>query len=202
MTTFAEMRTLVTGLTKRPELVAVTDLAIKTATLRAHQVDFFPQDADTFLVTYVAPVNNEVFTEITGLQLAAPLLRTLDWMQGEDPSTGIPVENLEYVDSYKEFWDEEKMLKTSVFTRLGDTLRARFTSPSTRARVYYYKNPNVSTVSYNSWVADMHPEELAMWAAGIVWARSGNMEQAKTAFETGVTPFKELLVISHLTGKH
>ena len=39
--TFAEMQSAVNDLTKRPELVAVTNLAIRTATLRAHAVDMF-----------------------------------------------------------------------------------------------------------------------------------------------------------------
>lgn len=201
MTTFAEMQQRVIGLTKRPELVAVTDLAIRTATLRAHQVDYFPQDQASIAANYTLPVDNQIFVEVTGLQTLIPLLRNFSWMQGEDLLTGIPVENFEYVEDYKNFWDEYKELKNSVFTRFGDTIRARAISPTGRFRLYYYVNPNVQAATYNSWIANLYPDELAMWAAGIVWARSGNMEQAKSTYELHVTPFKDILLSSHLTGK-
>lgn len=199
MTTFAEMQTAVIALTKRPELTALTDLAIRTATLRAHQVDFFPRDQDSFVFTYTVN-SSEVFTDLTGIHTSIPLLRTPDFMQSEDTLTLQPSENLEYLTSFKDFWDDDNVRRTSVFTQIGSTLRCSFAGATGRARLFYWKNPNVASLTYSSWIADLYPDELAYWAAGIVWARSGFQEIAQQA-QLQVQGFKDLLVTSHLSSK-
>ncbi len=199
MTTFAEMQTAVQALTKRPELTALTDLAIRTATLRAHQVDFFPRDQASFVFTYT--VNpSEVFTDLTGIHTSIPLLRTPDFLQSEDTLTLQPSENLEYVGSFKDFWDHDNVRRTSVFTQIGSTLRCSFAGATGRARLFYWQNPDVSSAGYSSWIADLYKDELAYWAAGIVWARSGFQEIAQQA-QLQVQGFKDLLVTSHLSSK-
>lgn len=200
MTTFQEMRDEVISNTKRPELVSLTDSAIKMATLRAHHVDFFPRDATNYLIQYALPVANQLFVDVTGIYGTLPLFRTPDFLQGEDSTTFIPNENLEYVVDYKNFWDEYNCLRSSVFTVIGDTLKVRFCGPTGRARLYYYKNPDVSTTDYSSWIADKHKEDLAKWAAAIVWARSGFQEIAAT-MQVTVNDFKSLLVESYLSSK-
>lgn len=200
MTTFADMQAEVIANTKRPELVALTNSAIKMATLRAHHVDFFPRDQANYLVLYALPVNNQLFVDITGVFGSLPLFRTADFLQGEDSVTQIPNENLEYVVDYKNFWDEYNCLRSSVFTVMGDTVKVRFCSATGRARLYYYKNPDVSISDYSSWIADKHIEDLAKWAAAIVWARSGFQEIAAQMKDT-ITDFKALLVESYLSSK-
>lgn len=199
MTTFAEMQTAVHALTKRPELTALTDLAIRTATLRAHQVDFFPRDQDSHVFTYTVN-SSDVFTDLTGIHTSIPLLRTPDFMQSEDTLTLQPSENLEYLNSFKDFWDHDNVRRTSVFTQIGSTLRCSFAGATGRARLFYWKNPVVASATYSSWIADLYLDELAYWAAGIVWARSGFQEIAQQA-QLQVQGFKELLVTSHLSSK-
>ena len=200
MTTFAEMQTEVIANTKRPELVALTDSAIKMATLRAHHVDFFPRDVGNSLLTYTVPSGNELWVDVPTIFTTIPTLRTPDWIQGEDATTFVPNENLEYVVDFKNFWDEYNCIRSSVFTLMGDTLRIRCLSPTGRARFFYYKNPIVTSVGYSSWIADMHKEELAKWAAAIVWMRSGFQEIAAQMSGT-ITDFKSLLVESYLSSK-
>lgn len=201
MTTFAEMQAQVIVYTKRPELVSLTDSAIRMATLRAHQVDFFNRDQRNQLLNYTPPVGNELFTDIANIYTTIPLLRTPDFMQSEDSLTFQPTENLEHVLEYKDFYDQYNELRSSVFTMMGTTLRARFASATGRARLFYYQNPDVASATYSSWIADLHKEELAMWAAGIIWARSGMQELAQQVQRDYVVPFKELLVTSYLTRK-
>jgi hypothetical protein len=199
-TTFQDMRDEVIANTKRPELVSLTDSAIKMATLRAHHVDFFPRDATSYLLTYAVPVGNELWTDIANIYSVITNFRAPDFMQGEELVTFIPNENLEYVVDFKNFWDEYNSLRSSVFTLLGDTLRIKFVAPTGRARLFYYKNPVVTPVGYSSWIADLHKEELAKWAAAIVWARSGFQEIAATMKDT-VTDFKVILTESYLSSK-
>lgn len=201
MTTYAELRDLVYDLTKRPELTGVTALAVKQATLRAHQVDFFQRDARNVALTYTVPTSGELFVTIPDIYTEAPRLRTPDFLQGEDLSTLLPNENLAYLNSYKLFWDENNELKLSHFTLQGDDLVASFAGATGRAVLYYYVNPIVLEGSYSSWIADEYPEELAQWAAQIVWNRSGFQELAQTTMRDVVIPFQSMLVESHLTSK-
>lgn len=201
MTTFVELRDLVYGLTKRPELAGLTALAIRQATLRAHQVDFFQRDARNAVLTYTPPVASELFVTIPNIYSLAARLRTPDFLQGQDVLTLLPHENLEYVNSYKEFWDEYNELRCSRFTLQGEDLLVRFAGATGRAVLYYYVNPVVTDAGYSSWIADEYPEEVAQWAAAIVWNRSGFQEIAQTTMNGIVIPFQAMLVESHLTRK-
>lgn len=201
MTTFQQMRDEVIALTKRPELISVTDIAIRIATLRAHQVDFFPRDVASHPLTYTVPTGNVLFVDIPALYTAVPLLRTPDFLQGLDNVTLLPNENLEYVPSYKDFWDEHNELRGSVFTLMGDVLKVRFAGATGRATLYYYKNPDVAEATYSSWIADTYKQDLAQWAAAIVWNRTGFQEVGQTTMQQQVVPFQSLLVESHLTRK-
>jgi len=200
-TTFQNMRDAVIAKTKRPELVAVTDSAIRMATLRAHGVDFFPRDLSSFVATYTVPSGLQIFVDIPNIYTSAPLLRTLNYMVGEDAVSLQPVEILEHKNELKDFWDVDSQLLTSVFTQLGENIRARFGNPTGRATVYYYRNPDIAELTYSSWIADMHIDELAQWAAGIVWSRTGFLEQASDTQKQHVMPFKDYLVTSYLSSK-
>lgn len=200
MTTFLQMQTLVIEQTKRPELVGVTDAAIRLATLRAHHVDFFSRDQASQLLTWT-PASTDLFTDFATIYNTVTRLRTPDFIQAEDVSSPYyATENVEYVNDFKEFWNEFNELRTSVFTLLGETLRVRFAVATGRARLYYYRNPDTTSATYSSWIADNHPDELAKWAAGIVWARSGFAEQARMV-QQEIQDFKSLLVTSYLSSK-
>jgi hypothetical protein len=85
-----------------------------------------------------------------------------------------------------------------MYTMIGDTLRVYPQVSTGLLATTYYKNPVVTEAGYSSWVANEYPDELAMWAAAIVFARTGFAEMAQDFQRTHVQPFKELLVASHL----
>jgi hypothetical protein len=196
---FSDMTALVNAITKRPELVTLTEAAVRTATLRAHHTDFFHRDRDSVVLTYTVPASGS-FVDIAGVYTSAPQLRAAEFMQSEDATTFTATENLEWVTSFKNFFDDTNVAKLSVFTVLGETIKASFASATGRARLFYYKNPVVTNAAYASWIADAHSDEVAMWAAGIVWARTGNQEMAREA-QTAVEMFKADLLASYLMNK-
>lgn len=201
MTTFADMQTQVIANTKRPELVTLTDSAIRMATLRAHQVDFFSRDQGNSQLTYTVPSSGQPYVDIPNIYTTVPQLRTPDFLQSLDTTTLYPSENLEYVVDFKNFWDEYNVLRQSVFTLLGSTLRVNSAANTGKFQFYFYNNPVVTDAGYSSWIADLYKEELAMWAAAIIWMRSGFQEIAASTQRDVILPFKELLVTSHLSSK-
>jgi hypothetical protein len=196
MTTFAEMETLVVGQTRRPEVTAVTQAAIRTATLRAHHTDFFTRDLATGTLTYT-PSSSARFYDFTDISTTLVRMRAFQLMQSVDAATLIPSENFEYRE-LQDLYDSDNVLRTSMYTMIGDTLRVYPASATGRLDAYYYRNPVTTEVGYSSWIANEYPDELAMWAAAIVFARTGFAEMAADFQRTHVVPFKELLVSSHL----
>jgi len=198
MTTFAEMEALVIAQTRRPEIPAITQAAIRSATLRAHHVDFFPRDQASAPVTYVVDSSANYY-DLPNISSTLPRLRSLKFINGLDNASFRPVEKLEYRDT-DDAYDNDGQLRRSCYTLIGDTLRVWPQLATGRLEAWYYQNPLTAGLTYNSWIADLYPDEVAQWAAGIVWARTGFAEMAQDTMRTHVGPFKEMLVASHLLG--
>ena len=196
MTTFAEMETLVVGQTRRPEVTAVTQAAIRTATLRAHHTDFFNRDLATGTLTYTAS-STASFYDFADISTTLTRMRAFQLLQCVDNVTLIPSENLGYRE-LQDLYDSDNMLRTSMYTMIGDTLRVYPVAATGKLNAYFYRNPVTTEAGYSSWIANEYPDELAIWAAAIVFARTGFAEMAQDFQRTHVLPFKELLVSSHL----
>lgn len=196
MITFAEMEALVLGQTRRPEIPAITQSAIRTATLRAHHVDFFPKDLVIGQLPYLSSASS-YFYEFASLSTLLPRFRAIQLLQSVDPVSLTPVEELEFRD-IDDLYDQDGAMRAHTYTMVGDTLRVYPLAATGMLNLYHFRNPIAKSEGYSSWIADTYPDELAMWAAAIVWARTGFMEQATDAQRVHVQPFKELLISSHL----
>ena len=198
MTTFTEVYDATVANTKRPELVALTKTCVKLATMRAHQVDFFLRDQIFQNVGYTVDTANPLVT-INALASQLANKRAVKLVQCLDTSSLLPSENLGWRE-YEDFWDKDGELRSSVYTEVGDSLVLRPAVQTGLLKVLYYKNPVVTEAAYSSWIADDYVDEIAMWAAGLLWARTGFLEQARVAQELHINTFKDLLVSSYLIG--
>ena len=198
MTTFAELESLVIEQTRRPEISSVTKAAIRTATLRAHHTDFFPRDLASGPLTY-ALSSTAQFYDFPNISQTLLRLRSLKRSHGIDAVTSVPGEELEFREA-DDLFDADGKRRPHIYTRVGDKLRIYFSVPTGAATAFFYQNPQTSEAQYSSWIADTYPDELAAWAAGIVFARTGFTEMAQQFQELHVRPFKELLISSHLLG--
>lgn len=198
MTTFAELEALVVGQTRRPEVSAITQAAIKSATLRAHHVDFFSRDLKQGSLSYT-PLSTAVLYDFADIYTLLPRLRSMKFVQSLDANNSTPVESLEYREA-DDLYDSDGNQRQHMYTLIGATLRIYPAMATGSAAAFYYENPNVSSASYSSWIADTYPDELAMWASAIVFARTGFVEMAQQFNETHIKPFKDMLIDSHLLG--
>lgn len=198
MTTYAEIEALVVAQTRRPDVQTTTATAIRTATLRAHHVDFFPRDLAEGTLSYT-PSSTALSYEFPNLTTLLSRIRSLKILRGLDPVTQVPVEDLEWRE-IDDLYDSDGNRRQHVYTLVGDTLKIYPQLATGSISAFYYRNPQVSEASYASWIADTYPDELAMWAAAIVFARLGYAEMAQDFQRTHVQPFKELLIASHLLG--
>lgn len=197
MTTFAELYDATLAVTRRPELVVQTKAAISLAVMRAHHANFFPRDEVRSPVTYTpsqtTPYNSleNIYTDFW------PRLRSIHYIQNVSLDSFIVMETLEAWDQ-KQIKDEYNVTKRGVYTVIGTELRMYSNYPTGRADVYYFQNPLTSESSFESWIADMHPEEVAQWAAATLFSRTGYLEQAAAIIEQHIMPFKELLNASYM----
>ena len=196
--TLTELQELVVSQTKRPDVPAITTAAIRSAILRAHHVDVFPRDLAFATILYEI-VAGAIYYDIQNLSSILPRLRTLKFVEGQD-SASRSVELLEYRDADDAYEVSTGRQRQSFYTLLGDTLRVYPALVTGKLVAYYYQNPAIQGDVVQSWIADTYPQEIAMWAAGIVFARTGYTEQAQLQQALHVQPFKELLVAYHLLG--
>lgn len=197
MATFAEIQALVEAQTRRPEIPDITKAAIRTAVLRAHHTDFFPRDLVEGPLSYVA--SSQTFVDFPSVSASLLRLREIKFVQMLDAITSVPVEQLEYRQN-DDLYDSDGNRRPHVYTLVGDTLRIYPSRNTGNVSVFYFQNPDVSEAQFSSWIADLYPDDIAYWAAAIVFARSGFAEQAQQMHEVYVKSFKEILVASHLLG--
>lgn len=197
MTTLTELVDLTVEQTRRPELTDITAAAVRTATLRAHHTDFFPKDLTSVALPYTP--SSAAFYDFPNIGASALRLRSIKHIQCTDSVTGAPVEQLEYREQ-DDLYDSDGNRRPHVYTLLGDTVRIYPQKPTGLATVFYYQNPNTNGLQYSSWIADAYPDELAAWAAAVVFARTGFAEMAQQFMQLHVDPFRSMLVESHLLG--
>jgi hypothetical protein len=140
-----------------------------------------------------------VYYDFPNIHTSLTRLRSLKFLQSIDAATFAPTESLEYRDA-DDLYDSDGRRRSSMYTLIGATARAYPQSVTGLLNFYYFQNPDVAEATYSSWIADTYPEELAMWAAGIVFARTGYVEMAQQFKNEHVDPFKSMLVSSHLLG--
>ena len=197
MTTFAELVASTLEVTKRPALVALTNQAVRLAVMRAQHTDFFPRDSAIGSLPYQVS-QYVMFYDFPNMNTQLPRLRQIQTIYGKTQE-GLYVEQLEYR-KISNLYDNDGEPLRYVYTLIGETLRCWFDMPTGMIDVAYFRNPNTSELQFSSWIADEYKEEIAHWAAAIVFARSGFQDMAAELQQTHIAPFKQELIANYLNG--
>jgi hypothetical protein len=199
MTTFVELYDLTVEQTRKPELQALTEAAIRVAVLRAHHFDFFPADLREGAVVYT-PSSNAWQYDIPNLGTLLPRYRAIKTLYGTEPATQRHIEQFEFRE-VDDMYTTDGERRSSVYTLLGSTLRVVPAAASGTMHAYYYQNPDVTALTFSSWIADAYPEQMAMLAASSVWNRTGFREMSQNVENNENKTFREMLISSHLLGE-
>lgn len=195
MTTFAELVELTTQITRRPELGPLTATAVRMATQRAHTSGFFARDSVSQILT--CELTDRPWIDFQDPYTLIPNLRAIERVEMVDTTTLVPLESLTY-EERTNMLDSSGALKSGRYVMEGALLRLYPRLFSERANVQFYRLPVLTQVGFQSWIADTYPEEVAHWAAAVVFARSGALEQAQAFQRVHVAPFKEMLLETYL----
>lgn len=173
--TFAEILAEVLGITKRPDLQDRAISAIKAATLKLHQADFFYKDLVEVPVQFEKAqfLQNFLPTDVIPQFRKAKYIRF--WQGDVDGQPGpfltpIQIENSNDLYGY---------IKTDVFYMAGQLLQIRTCEPCYRILFGAYKHPVITPADqYNSWIAVEYPYAIIYEAVRTIFRSIGFSEQA------------------------
>lgn len=168
-TSLTSLITDVYSLTNRPDLVNETALAVKAATLKAHQFDDWIKD----LTEYSIQFSVADYYQSLDYKQVIPLWRKPRYIRKYDTAPGI---FLKYVEPEKVI-DNYKLDRLDVFYVAGSNIQIRSSSLLQNILVGAYTNPDLTTSGYSSWIANDHPYAIIYEATAIIFKTVGYDEQ-------------------------
>lgn len=172
MATFTELLADVYTLTNRPDLVAETTLAVKAATLKMHQRDFFPKDLFETGISF----STSEYQQQLDYRSILPRYRALKYIRKTDV-TAVPGDFLSVI-LPEQTLDSYKVTKDNVVYLAGAVLQIRSSTLLQYIILGCYNNPSVDPTAYSSWIALDHPYAIVFEAARVVFKSIGFMEES------------------------
>ena len=192
--TLADLVQEVYNITGRPDRVAETLSAIKAATLKAHQSDFYWKD----LFEAGLDLGVEAFVQNFDYRSVVPRWRALKYLRKFDTTTGVPGTELDVIVPEQVF-DAYKVQKQDVCYSAGAYIQIN----SSTAQRYYilgcYINPDITDSGFSSWIAVDHPYAIVYDAAATVFKAIGKDEET-SAYRTLVAEQIAMLKMSNVEG--
>jgi len=180
-------------ITGRPDRVAETLSAIKSATLKAHQCDYFYKDVfETGMV-----FSTSAFVQQLDYRTLIPLWRADKYMRKYDNVNAVPGRFLKLIPP-ELVLDQYENQKQDVYYYAGAYAQL---NASTSEQYYLYGcyvNPDITVSGFNSWIAQDHPYAIIFDAAGTVFKAIGKDEEA-AAYRTLIPEQIAMLKGSNIT---
>lgn len=168
-----ELQQEVYTLTNRPDLVAETLSAVRSATLKMHQLDFFYKDLFETGISFTSSSYQQQLEYRTLL----PLWRALKYLRKTD-SAGSDTGPFFTVLSIPEMTrDDYGINRNDVCYVAGSVVQIRSSTSFQYALLGCYLNPNITVAAYNSWVALDHPYAIVYEATANVFKMIGDTDQ-------------------------
>lgn len=173
--TLAELIQEVYTITNRPDRSAETLSAIKSATLKAHQCDFFWKDLFETGVQFSGPD----FLQQLDYRSVLPLWRANKYLRKFDFPSSTPGKFLTIIQP-EQVLDAYKCEKDDIYYYGGTVLNIKSSTLEDTFLYGCYVNPDITSGGYNSWIALDHPYAIIFDAAGTVFKAIGKDEEAAT----------------------
>ena len=171
MATFAELVSDVNVITNRPYLVDETKLAVKAATLKAHQSDFYPKDLHEVGIAWSDPD----YIQSIEYRTLIPRWRAFKYLRKY--TSGVPGAFFDML-TPEETLDGYGINKENVCYLAGEMLEIRSDSQDSNMILGCYLNPITSEAGFTSWIAQDHPYAIVFEAARIVFRNVGSIEES------------------------
>lgn len=167
-------------LTNRPDLVGETTLAVKAATLKMHQREYYPKD----LFETGLQFDTAAYIQSLAYKSLVPLWRSLKYLRkfditttSNDSSSGTPGKYITLI-TPEAVLDSYSVEKQDVCYLAGLNLNIKSSTELQYALLGCYMLPDVTDAGYSSWLADEHPYAIIFEATRVVFKTIGFDEQS------------------------
>lgn len=188
--TFEELVAEVITITKRPDLQDRINSAIRAATLKVHQRDYYFRDIKETGLAFASPAYLQSFSpkDIYANYRKIKYLRFHSGTEGDAP--GKFYEYIQIGNSNNEFGE----IKSDCFYSAGDLIQVRSSVPLQYALFGCYVHPIVTpALAYRSWIADEYPWTIIYEAARIVFRGIGFEEQSSGMDKLGQEQYQVMM---------
>jgi hypothetical protein len=151
--------------------VGETALAVKAATLKAHQSDDYIKDFTEESIYFLSAS----YFQSLDYKAILPLWRKPRYIRESD-SVGTPGKILTYIEPEKVV-DSFGANRYDIFYQAGSVINIRTADQGQYFFLGYYKNPDVTSAGFNSWIADDFPFAIIYEATAIIFKTIGYDEQ-------------------------
>lgn len=176
MSTYSDLVADVITITNRPDLIDLTKLAVRHATLKAHKLDFFPKDIYETGIQWQTPA----YIQSLEYRNLVPRWRALKYLRKYDftASPGKAGEIFKVI-TPELILDEYEFQKDNVCYLAGESLEIRSNTKDAYMLLGCYRHPDTTEANYDSWIALDQPSAIVYEAARSVFKQIGFDEQAK-----------------------
>lgn len=165
---FSEICNEVVTITKRPDLVAETELAVRKATLKMHQLEHFPLDK-VEVTKVLSPASNRFALSLE----AFPRFRGIQYIRDyTDDRLGKFFTQIE-PDDVLDMYNVEKQ---DTWYLAGNQLKFSAYAPVNKLIILYSTLPPVTLSEYGSWIAERVPYAIIDEAACTIFKMIGYEE--------------------------
>lgn len=171
MATFAELVSDVYTLTNRPYLVEETKLAVKMATLKAHQSDYYPKDLFEVGLAWTEPA----FIQSIEYRTLIPRWRAFKYLR---KYAGSSLGEFFKLLTPEETLDGYGINRENICYLAGEMLEIRSNTQDTNMIIGCYLNPITTEQGFTSWIALDHPYAIVFEAARIIFRQVGAVDEA------------------------
>lgn len=191
--TFAELLTEIYSITGRSDLVDLTKTAIKAATLKAHNTDFYSKDL------YETPVkfDTSAYTHSLDIISLIPNYRALKYIRKYETATSESGDFITVI-TPEEVLDKYNRELTDICYIAGRNIEIKSSTEFDTILLGAYVSPIVVEVNYSSWVADLYPYAIIHEAARFVFGAIA-MDAEKKSQESFVAEQYAELKINAIT---
>lgn len=170
--TLSELMTEVYQITNRPDLVSQTSAAVRAATLKIHQSDYFYKDIREQGLVF----STLGYTQQIEYKVIFPLWRAFKYLRKTDVTGTDTLGFLELIPP-ELVLDQYNLNREDVCYVAGSVIQIRSSTQIQYAIHGYYENPNITVAGFSSWVADDHPFAIVYEAAAQIFKQTGDTEQ-------------------------
>jgi len=172
----AELLIEVYAITNRPDLVDRTSSAIRAATLKLHQSDYFYKDLFESGVVFSAPA----FLQQLEYRTLFPRWRALKYIRKSDINASQTGKILDII-TPDEVLDDYGCNRNDVCYGGGEVINIRSSTELQYVFIGMYNNPDITALGYNSWIATDNPWAIIYEAAAQIFKSIGKTEEWNAA---------------------